>query len=161
MDGRVDFGQVAEIGRKETRGAAAKRILDYGPKSESAAKRLALSPTDTGTDNHQLTTSPPAIRKSNGIAAKRVLDKQMIPEENLGVLAIDSPGMARASGTDGSTVRLLARVRSNGGFSELIREKRTRSQRSRGLKGRTEASRAAIQAKQRRVVSFFDRAHQA
>ena len=56
MDGRVDFGQVAEIGRKETRGAAAKRILDYGPKSESAAKRLALSPTDTGTDNHQLTT---------------------------------------------------------------------------------------------------------
>ena len=82
MDGRVDFGQVAEIGRKETRGAAAKRILDYGPKFESAAKRLALSPTDLGTDNHQLTTSPPAICKSNGIAAKRVLDKQMIPEEN-------------------------------------------------------------------------------
>jgi len=52
MDGRVDFGQVAEIGRKETRGAAAKRILDYGPKSESAAMRLVLSPTDNFSPRH-------------------------------------------------------------------------------------------------------------
>jgi hypothetical protein len=73
------------------------------------------------TANRALTTDSnvPGIRKSNLIAPKRVLDKQMNPEETL---PIDSPSMARASGTDGSTVRLLSRVRGAGGIFEAHME---------------------------------------